>query len=55
VAPGIGDLAALDHEVVDRALGEAPAHGEAGMTGPDHNCRSRSQDSALCLLIQALA
>ena len=32
-------LAALDHHMVDAARGEAMAHGEAGMTGPDHDGR----------------
>ena len=33
--PGVGHLAALEDHVVDRALGEEAAHGEAGMAGPD--------------------
>ena len=33
--PRVGDLAALEHHVVDGALGEAPAHRQAGMAGAD--------------------
>jgi hypothetical protein len=28
-------LAALEHHVIDRPLGEATTHGEAGVAGPD--------------------
>ena len=38
--PRIGDLAALEQHMVDRALGEAPAHGQTGLTGADHDGRS---------------
>src|SRR5690606_10064267 len=34
-SPGVRDLAALEHDVVDRALGEAAAHREARVTGAD--------------------
>ena len=34
-APAMGDLAALQHHVIDRALREATAHGEAGVPGTD--------------------
>ena len=33
--PRVGDLAALEHHVVDRTFGQAAAHGEAGMAGAD--------------------
>ena len=36
-APGVGDLAALQHHVVERAIGQAPAHGEPGVPGADHD------------------
>ncbi len=36
-APGVRHLPALEHEVVDRPVGEEPARGEAGMAGPDHD------------------
>ncbi len=34
-APGVRDLAALQDHMVDRALGEAAAHGQAGVPGAD--------------------
>ena len=34
-APRVRHLAALQDHMIDRALGEAPAHGEAGVPGPD--------------------
>ena len=37
--PRVGHLAALDHHMIDPARGEAMAHGEAGMPGPDHDGR----------------
>ena len=33
--PALGDAAALEHDVVDAALGEAAAHGQAGLAGAD--------------------
>ena len=33
--PRVRDLAALEHEVIDRPVGQKPADGEAGMAGPD--------------------
>ena len=33
--PRIGDVAALEHDVIDRPVGEKPARGEAGVAGPD--------------------
>jgi hypothetical protein len=33
--PRIGDLAPLQHHMLDRLLRQHPAHREAGMTGPD--------------------
>ena len=39
-APRIRDLAALEHHMVDRALGEAAAHGQPGMAGADDDGRS---------------
>ena len=35
VPPGIRDLAALEHDVIDRAVGEQPARREAGVAGAD--------------------
>ena len=35
--PRVGHLAALEDHMVDRALREAPAHGQPGMAGPDDN------------------
>ena len=38
--PRVGDLAALDHHVVDGALGKAAAHRQPAMAGPDDDrCR----------------
>jgi len=34
-APGVGDLAALEDDVVERALGEPPAHGQPGLARAD--------------------
>ena len=33
--PGVGDLAALEHHVIDRALGEAAARRQPGVAGAD--------------------
>jgi len=33
--PRIGDLAAFEDDVIDRALGEEARRGEAGVAGPD--------------------
>jgi hypothetical protein len=33
--PRVGHLTALEHDVVDRAVGEAATHGEPGMARPD--------------------
>jgi hypothetical protein len=35
VPPGVGDLAALEHYVIDGVLGEAAARRQAGVTGAD--------------------
>src|SRR5262249_51939823 len=35
--PGIGDLAALDHHVIDRAQRETPAHRQTGVAGANDN------------------
>ena len=37
--PGVRDLAALEHHVIDRALGETPARRQAGMPGADDDRR----------------
>ena len=37
--PRVGDLAALEHHVVDRALGEAAAHRQPGVAGADDDGR----------------
>jgi len=37
--PRVRHLTALEHDVVDRALSEAAAHGQAGMAGTDDNGR----------------
>ena len=39
MAPGVRHLPALEEDVIDRTLGEKPAGGEAGVTGPDDNRR----------------
>ena len=36
-SPRIGNLAAPDHDMVYRVVGETPAHGEASVAGTDHN------------------
>jgi hypothetical protein len=33
--PGIAGLATLDHDVIERTLGEQMADGESGVTGAD--------------------
>src|ERR1700728_2765797 len=38
LAPGIRHFSALEHDVVDRALGENAAHRESGVPGPDDDC-----------------
>jgi hypothetical protein len=35
----VSHLTALEHDMVDRALGEAAAHGETGVAGADDDCR----------------
>src|SRR5262249_37649290 len=44
--PRVGDLAALEDDMVDRALGEAAAHGESGVAGADDDRRCRSNGTA---------
>ena len=38
-APGVGHLAALEHHVIDRALGEAAARRQSGVPGADDDRR----------------
>ena len=38
-APGVGDLAAFEHHVIDRALAEAAARRQPGVAGADDDCR----------------
>ncbi len=45
LAPGIGDLAALDQHVVDRAVGERLAEGEPGLAGADDDGRCVFHDT----------
>src|SRR5262249_52018356 len=53
-APRVGDLAALEDQMIDRALGEAPAHGEAGVAGADDDGGDRAHGRALsCLDLSA--
>jgi hypothetical protein len=47
----MGNLSAFQHHVIDRTLGEATAHGQAGMPGTDNDRGDsanggRSQSSA---------
>src|SRR5262245_61309087 len=41
-APGVGDLTALEHHMVDCALGEASAHGEPGVARADDDGCNRA-------------
>ena len=38
-SPRVGHLTALEHDMVDAPLGEAAAHGKAGVPGPDDHGR----------------
>src|SRR5690606_32374257 len=46
-APRVGDLAALEHDVIDAALAQAPAHGEAGVPGADDDAFDRAHGDPL--------
>jgi hypothetical protein len=41
-APTLADVPAVQHDVPDAAIGQAPAHGQAGMaSADDHSIRAR--------------
>jgi hypothetical protein len=35
----VGNLTALQHDMIDRAIRKAAAHGETRVTGADDDCR----------------
>ena len=39
MAPGVGDLAAFEHDVIDRPFGQQPAGGKTRMAGADDDRR----------------
>jgi len=47
VPPRVGDLTALEQDVIDRPAGEKPARREAGMAGPDDDRSDAFDGSAL--------
>ena len=47
-APGVGDLAALEDDMVDRALGEPPAHGQPGLARADDDGGRAHRARRLC-------
>ena len=47
-APRIGHLAALDDDMLDRALGEAAAHRQPSMAGADHDSSYVANAAQLC-------
>ena len=47
-APGVRDLAALEHDVIDRALGEAAARREPGVAGADDDRRDAFDGALRC-------
>ncbi len=44
--PGVGDFAALEHDMIDGALGQAPAHRQARMAGADYDRRDLLNETA---------
>ena len=45
-APGVGHLAALEHDVIDRALAEAAARRQPGVPGADDDGRDAFDGAA---------
>jgi hypothetical protein len=46
----VGHLAALEHDVVDAAIGQVLAHGETGLARADDNGRSASHGTPFSIL-----
>ena len=44
--PGVGHLAPLEDDMVDGVVGEAPAHGQPGVAGPDDDHGSTHASSS---------
>jgi hypothetical protein len=50
MAPGVGDLAAFEQNVIDRPIGQQPAGRQSGMTGTDDDRGDAFDEAALGLL-----